>query len=57
MFGEIHESKGEKITDTSVKQTRDEGFKQIKPQTGMTAEEARKFMDELFSSMRKKSEG
>lgn len=45
-FKEIREIK----PDETRKQVRDqeEGYKQIKPETDMTAEEARNFIDELF---------
>ena len=49
-FREIKEIK----YDETRKQVSDqeEGYKQIKPETDMTAEEARNFIDELFGQRR-----
>lgn len=47
-FREIREIRtSEKISDNTVKKE-SENFKQIKPETDMTVEEARKFIDDLF---------
>ena len=52
-FREIREIKSpEKILSTPVAEHESENFRKIKPQSGITAEEARAFIDSLFESMR-----
>ena len=52
-FREIREIKiPEKISDERGKEHESENFRKIKPQSGITAEEARAFIDSLFESMR-----
>ena len=46
-FREIREIKPD---ETRKVQTQKEGFKEIKPETDMTIEEARRFVEELFSN-------
>lgn len=45
-FREIREIKSDETRKQVQKQ--EEGYKQIKPETDMTAEEARSFIDSLF---------
>lgn len=52
-FKEIREIKSpEKISDERAKDHESENFRKIKPQSGMTADEARSFIDSLFANMR-----
>lgn len=46
-FREIREVKDDFETRSKVDE-KEEGFKQIKPKTGMTVEEAKSFIDSLF---------
>lgn len=48
-FREIQEIRtGEKLSDNTVKKEESENWKQIKPETDITGEEARKFLDDIF---------
>ena len=48
-FREITEIRtSEKISDNTAKEEESENWKQIKPETDMTADEARKFWDDVF---------
>ena len=47
-FREIKEIKSDFETRKLVDDKKEEGFKEIKPETDITAEEARSFIDSLF---------
>lgn len=47
-FREIREIKDNFETRSKVKNEKEEGFKKIKPETDITVEEARSFIDSLF---------
>lgn len=54
-FKEIREIKSpEKISDGMAKDHESENFRKIKPQSGITVEEARVFIDSLFASMKER---
>lgn len=56
-FREIREIKiPEKISSDPAANHESENFRKIKPQTGITTEEARAFIDSLFESMKEKEE-
>lgn len=54
-FREIREIKiPEKISSEPVAENGSENFRKIKPQSGITTEEARAFIDSLFESMKER---
>jgi len=48
-FREIREVKDNFETRSKVEDEKDKGFMQIKPETNITVEEARAFLDSLFA--------
>ena len=56
-FREIREIRtNEKITDTCVtKKEENEGFRQIKPETDITVEDAKAFWDNMFAGFAKEN--
>ena len=56
-FREIREIKSpEKISDERGKENGSENFRKIKPESGITVEEAKSFIEDLFASMKEKEE-
>ena len=54
-FKEIREIKSpEKISSETAADHESENFRKIKPQSGITAKEARAFIDSLFTSMKER---
>ena len=54
-FREIREIKSpEKISSTPAAENGSENFRKIKPESGITVEEAKSFIEDLFASMKER---